>query len=79
MYVMKSSQDGEFTHGELRNFDNIKLNPSSGVLNYGQVSNINLYSYINEVDLIDYHFFLYIYKTPVGADLAWGSNCSCLY
>ncbi|KAH7689788.1 Branched-chain amino acid aminotransferase II protein [Dioscorea alata] len=36
MYVMKSTQDGEFIHGELKDFDNIKLNPSSGVLNYGQ-------------------------------------------
>lgn len=36
MFVMKTSQDGIFTRGELQHFGNIELSPSSGVLNYGQ-------------------------------------------
>ncbi|KAJ0967720.1 hypothetical protein J5N97_024637 [Dioscorea zingiberensis] len=36
MYVMKGTQDGEFINGELNHFGDIKLSPSSGVLNYGQ-------------------------------------------
>lgn len=38
MYVMKCSSDGKFTGGELKHFGPIELSPSSGVLNYGQVS-----------------------------------------
>ncbi|XP_078163478.1 branched-chain-amino-acid aminotransferase 5, chloroplastic-like isoform X2 [Carex rostrata] len=36
MYVMKCSSDGIFTNGELNKFGPIELNPSAGVLNYGQ-------------------------------------------
>ncbi|XP_028764252.1 branched-chain amino acid aminotransferase 2, chloroplastic [Neltuma alba] len=36
MYIMKCSQGGSFANGELRRFGNIELNPSAGVLNYGQ-------------------------------------------
>ncbi|XP_044510279.1 branched-chain amino acid aminotransferase 2, chloroplastic-like [Mangifera indica] len=36
MYVMKCSRDGNFSRGELQRFGNIELNPSAGVLNYGQ-------------------------------------------
>lgn len=36
MYMMKCSQDGRFSNGELKRFGNIELNPSAGVLNYGQ-------------------------------------------
>ncbi|GMN34211.1 hypothetical protein TIFTF001_004563 [Ficus carica] len=36
MYVMKCSQGGNFSKGELQRFGNIELNPSAGVLNYGQ-------------------------------------------
>ncbi|XP_022133239.1 branched-chain amino acid aminotransferase 2, chloroplastic [Momordica charantia] len=36
MYVMKCSQGGNFAKGELQRFGNIELNPSAGVLNYGQ-------------------------------------------
>ncbi|KAF5189194.1 Branched-chain-amino-acid aminotransferase [Thalictrum thalictroides] len=36
MYVMKCSNDGNFSKGELVRFGNIELSPSSGVLNYGQ-------------------------------------------
>ncbi|KAF3340256.1 branched-chain-amino-acid aminotransferase 3 [Carex littledalei] len=36
MYVMKCSSDGIFTNGELKKFGPIELNPSAGVLNYGQ-------------------------------------------
>lgn len=40
MYVMKCSQDSTFSYGELNRYGNIELSPSSGVLNYGQVSMI---------------------------------------
>ncbi|WOL03068.1 branched-chain-amino-acid aminotransferase 3, chloroplastic-like [Canna indica] len=36
MYIMKCSQNGIFTEGELRQYGPIELSPSSGVLNYGQ-------------------------------------------
>ncbi|MFQ6659123.1 hypothetical protein Gotur_028138 [Gossypium turneri] len=36
MYMMKCSQGGKFSKGELQRFGNIELNPSAGVLNYGQ-------------------------------------------
>ncbi|XP_059624057.1 branched-chain amino acid aminotransferase 2, chloroplastic [Cornus florida] len=36
MYIMKCSQGGDFSKGELQRFGNIELSPSSGVLNYGQ-------------------------------------------
>lgn len=37
MYIMKCAQDGDFSNGELQRFGNIEMNPSAGVLNYGQV------------------------------------------
>lgn len=37
MYVTKSTCDGVFEQGQLSRFGNIELNPSAGVLNYGQV------------------------------------------
>ncbi|XP_022751175.1 branched-chain amino acid aminotransferase 2, chloroplastic-like [Durio zibethinus] len=36
MYMMKCTQGGNFSKGELQRFGNIELSPSSGVLNYGQ-------------------------------------------
>ncbi|EXB78255.1 Branched-chain-amino-acid aminotransferase 3 [Morus notabilis] len=36
MYVMRCPQGGNFSRGELQRFGNIELNPSAGVLNYGQ-------------------------------------------
>ncbi|XP_031496174.1 branched-chain amino acid aminotransferase 2, chloroplastic-like [Nymphaea colorata] len=36
MYVMKCFGDGNFMEGELKEYGNIDLSPSSGVLNYGQ-------------------------------------------
>ncbi|XP_068467213.1 branched-chain amino acid aminotransferase 2, chloroplastic isoform X1 [Phaseolus vulgaris] len=36
MYVMKCAQGGTFSKGELKRFGNIELNPSAGILNYGQ-------------------------------------------
>lgn len=44
MYVIKCSSDGIFTNGELNKFGPIELNPSAGVLNYGQVCCFNLSS-----------------------------------
>lgn len=38
MYTMKCSQEEAFSKGELQRFGNIELSPSSGILNYGQVS-----------------------------------------
>ncbi|KAL1134324.1 hypothetical protein V6Z11_A12G097100 [Gossypium hirsutum] len=35
-YMMKCTQGGNFCKGELQKFENIELNPSAGVLNYGQ-------------------------------------------
>lgn len=37
MYTMKCTNGGNFSKGELQRFGNIELNPSAGVLNYGQV------------------------------------------
>ncbi|KAF7141421.1 hypothetical protein RHSIM_Rhsim06G0065900 [Rhododendron simsii] len=36
MYVTKSTCDGVFEQGQISRFGNIELNPSAGVLNYGQ-------------------------------------------
>ncbi|XP_020570743.1 branched-chain-amino-acid aminotransferase 2, chloroplastic-like [Phalaenopsis equestris] len=36
MYIMKCSQDDEFSHGHLNKYGNIELSPSAGVLNYAQ-------------------------------------------
>ncbi|KAK7406414.1 hypothetical protein VNO78_08038 [Psophocarpus tetragonolobus] len=36
MYIMKCTHGGTFSKGELQRFGNIELNPSAGVLNYGQ-------------------------------------------
>ncbi|KMZ64991.1 Branched-chain-amino-acid transaminase [Zostera marina] len=36
MYVTKCSEHGMFKKGELQRFGNIEMNPSAGVLNYGQ-------------------------------------------
>ncbi|GMH14712.1 hypothetical protein Nepgr_016553 [Nepenthes gracilis] len=36
MYIMKCPHGGNFSKGELRQFGNIELSPSAGVLNYGQ-------------------------------------------
>lgn len=38
MYIMKCTRGENFTKGELQRFGNIELNPSAGILNYGQVS-----------------------------------------
>lgn len=37
MYIMKCARGGDFSKGELQRFGNIEMNPSAGVLNYGQV------------------------------------------
>ena len=44
MYMMKCTQDGNFSEGELQRFGNIELNPSAGVLNYGQVRFLNFHA-----------------------------------
>lgn len=36
MYSMKCTKGGNFSKGELQRYGNIELNPSAGVLNYGQ-------------------------------------------
>ncbi|CAJ1929166.1 unnamed protein product [Sphenostylis stenocarpa] len=36
MYIMKCARGGTFSKGELQRFGNIELNPSAGILNYGQ-------------------------------------------
>ncbi|KAJ4716063.1 Branched-chain-amino-acid aminotransferase [Melia azedarach] len=36
MYIMNSSEDGTFSKGILTRFGNMDINPSSGILNYGQ-------------------------------------------
>lgn len=41
IYVMKCSKEKNFLHGVLTRFGNLEMNPSSGILNYGQVSVIN--------------------------------------
>lgn len=38
MYIMKCAHGENFSNGELQRFGNIDLNPSAGILNYGQVS-----------------------------------------
>lgn len=52
MYVMKCNQDGNFSKGELRQFGNIELSPSAGVLNYGQGLFEGLKAYRKEDDKI---------------------------
>jgi branched-chain amino acid aminotransferase len=37
MYIAKCGPDGNFDKGEMVPFGPIEMNPSSGVLNYGQV------------------------------------------
>lgn len=41
MYVMKCSKEKNFSDGILTRFGRLEMNPSSGILNYGQVSVIN--------------------------------------
>ncbi|QCD91437.1 branched-chain amino acid aminotransferase 2, chloroplastic [Vigna unguiculata] len=36
MYIMKCARGGTFSKGQLQRFGNIELNPSAGILNYGQ-------------------------------------------
>lgn len=43
MYIMKCAQGKNFLNGELQRFGNIELNPSAGILNYGQVSVVFLF------------------------------------
>lgn len=38
MYIAKCSKDQNFEQGQLSRYGNIELNPSAGVLNYGQAS-----------------------------------------
>lgn len=38
MYIMKCSEDDEFSHGQLNKYGSIELSPSAGVLNYAQVT-----------------------------------------
>lgn len=44
MYVMKCDGSGNFTKGQLQRFGNIEMSPSAGVLNYGQVIYLSIYS-----------------------------------
>ena len=37
MYIMNCSKDQHFSQGTLTPFGKIEMNPSSGILNYGQV------------------------------------------
>lgn len=50
MYVMKCSQGQNFGKGELQHFGNIELSPSAGVLNYGQVCPLYLYTVLIFLD-----------------------------
>ncbi|KAL4376816.1 hypothetical protein GQ457_02G008580 [Hibiscus cannabinus] len=52
MYMMKCTQDGSFSGGELQRFGNIELSPSAGVLNYGQGLFEGLKAYRKEDDTI---------------------------
>jgi branched-chain amino acid aminotransferase len=40
MYIAKCGPDGNFSKGAIVPFGPISMNPSSGVLNYGQVSDV---------------------------------------
>ena len=44
MYVMKCSNGEKFSEGEINRYKSIELSPSSGVLNYGQVTKIFIVS-----------------------------------
>ena len=46
MYVMKCAQGGSFSDGKLQRFGNIEMNPSAGVLNYGQVGCLNFIPFV---------------------------------
>ena len=37
MYMMKCSEEKNFSHGNLVPYGNIEISPSAGILNYGQV------------------------------------------
>jgi hypothetical protein len=37
MYMMKCSEEKNFSHGNLVPYGNIEMSPSAGILNYGQV------------------------------------------
>lgn len=50
MYIMKCTQGGTFSKGELKRFGNIELNPSAGVLNYGQV---RLFDYMFALSILN--------------------------
>ncbi|KAK8717408.1 hypothetical protein V6N13_044677 [Hibiscus sabdariffa] len=52
MYMMKCTQEGSFSGGELQRFGNIELSPSAGVLNYGQGLFEGLKAYRKEDDTI---------------------------
>ena len=41
MYITKCSRVGSFEEGHLSRYGNIELSPSSGVLNYGQVTRLH--------------------------------------
>jgi hypothetical protein len=54
MYIAKCGTDGNFSEGEMVPFGPIALSPSSGVLNYGQVSRIYrslcfIYSVVDQI------------------------------
>ncbi|KAB1998428.1 hypothetical protein ES319_D12G088500v1 [Gossypium barbadense] len=55
MYMMKCTQGGNFCKGELQRFENIELNPSAGVLNYGQGLFEGLKAYRKEGNTLLFH------------------------
>lgn len=63
MYISKCSQDGIFTKGELLRYGPIELSPSSGVLNYGQVSKeleTQTYLHLNCIIMVAFHIINFI-------------------
>ncbi|KAG5010264.1 hypothetical protein AAZX31_07G156800 [Glycine max] len=53
MYIMKCTRGGSFSKGELQRFGNIELNPSVGVLNYGQgIEHMNMMMKMRNISLI---------------------------
>ncbi|KAK8962968.1 hypothetical protein KSP40_PGU020189 [Platanthera guangdongensis] len=70
MYIMKCSQDDEFSQGQLSRYGNIELSPSAGVLNYGQglFEGLKAYRKVNGSGLLVFRPEENARRMQIGAD-----------
>ncbi|KAL5558733.1 hypothetical protein UlMin_034944 [Ulmus minor] len=73
MYIMKCSENGEFSNGGLQHFGNIELNPSACVLNYAQGTIEGLKAYKKQDDSI-----LLFRPEEFGSRMRIGANRMCM-